>query len=142
MQGIMELPFRTLEIADLPTHLRDAVREFVPIAQNEEYDVNEDGLCFEATSEFVRHLHRTGIESDKPFEKLSFKFCLSEHDPVEWKLSERARRHRKLLPYDDNGANFHYVVKVWGYVIDWTSRQFDPRLPFPTIWKEEEWPLR
>lgn len=137
-----------LKLDELPPVLRDACSSFEEAARAEGYHQDEDGRCYEATSEFVRHLHDLGICKNVPTKDLSFRFVLTEggfEEPYqpgsEWKPSPRSEKHRELLPYQDNGAFYHVVATVMGYAIDWTASQFEDNLPFPTIWKLSEYPL-
>jgi hypothetical protein len=78
--------------------------------------------CTEASNEFIKYLRCHGIEAQ-----------LIEIDP--------GREFPELYPEAKpmaEGDPVHHVVKVGGYIIDWTIKQYNPQAEYPTIIKDPQ----
>lgn len=106
----------------LPPSLRRAIDAFMPVALDEGYNVDGGGgMCLFASAEFEKTCRDFRLDAR-----------IYEYDQVELE-----RLWFVELPQP---AAFHVVVRVAGYVIDWTATQFDQSLPCPLVWLESDWP--
>lgn len=122
----MNLPVKSnfLSLANIPEELADAINDFILIGQREKFHTQSGakGRCGYASRIFSDFLFSEAIHSTQEI------YYLDEF----WDgwLS------RLYLPYPISPVyRCHVVVRCKGLIIDWTSRQFEKDLPFPSIWE-------
>lgn len=128
-----------IAINELPNKLRKAVEAFIPEAKAEEYDTKKGahGYCDIASGCFAKTLEEWGFSS----KDYSLREYLFDPTTKEEKKIAKEDRFLALFPfskYSKSGqyCNFHCVIKVGNFIVDWTARQFDETAPFPAIWIE------
>lgn len=104
-----------------------AIEAFLEFAEAEGYSTSEGASdnCNHASDEFLHELlAEVGIEGEIEHYGQSV-----EIDHVDYPYE---------MPYY---VDFHWVVRVGDWLIDWTARQFEEEAPFPAVWKGErrEW---
>jgi hypothetical protein len=114
------LPERLLATA--PAMLRD-------------WDTDEEhGQCVEACDEFLHLLAGYGIEASIRTWNCPFFSEFLGRDKV---AEDMTLLPDETFPWSWDGMDFHAVVEVEDFLIDWTAKQFDPNAPFPMVWKKE-----
>lgn len=123
---------RAIDWSQVP--LPEGIRHSAP-AFLREWDTEEiHGQCIEACDEFLHFLATHGVSGtirtwNSPF----FSATLTK----EMLGDDVSLLPDNSFPFSWHGMDYHAVVEVEGFLIDWTAKQFDLDAPFPMVWRLE-----
>ncbi len=96
-----------------------------------------DGECTRTSEQFITHLIDCGVPLRGDLRVIHYDARTARYHPLKPKLLTR-KEFESMTPAQRKlpGQYRHHSVFACGRLrIDWTARQFDPKAPFPVIWR-------
>ena len=117
--------------------LQEAIEEFRSGHDFLRIPKEADGECTSTSEEFIEHLIRCNVPLRGDLRMVHYCARTARYHPLRPRLLTR-EEYTSMTPEQRKlpGQYRHHSVFACGRLrIDWTARQFDPKAPFPLVWR-------
>ena len=114
--------------------LTEAISRFRKQNQDLRKPALANGECANVSLFFVRFIQENFVPGANSAKLVIYRPRSARHHPLKPRfLTTKEENRLKKRPI--GGWTDHCVVRIGRLRIDWTARQFDPKSPFPLMWR-------